>query len=275
MTMKQGTLVGLALTALLVGAPAQAQSAAEIVDRMLAEYERRAENVDNYTIVQDVMGFETVSYFEKEMVDGRPVFRPRRGPAAGAAAQESVADFDEIYAMGDELASRATYAGVERVDDYDLHVLAIDDFQGLGLEQTVSADSEFRPTKGRLFVDVDTYAPRRFEFDGEMTNPEGVHTVTSTVTMGDYREVEGLLLPFRTVVQVEGLGAAIDPEMRAQFEQMQRELEAMPESQRAMVEQMMAGQLEQFRAMMDDEESPMTVQVTVQEVRVNEGPPNG
>jgi hypothetical protein len=271
--MKNRLLAYAAVSGLLVAAPAHAQSAAEIVDRMLAEYERRAENVDNYTVVQDVMGFETVSYFEKEIVDGRPVFRLRS--AGGMEASESVGDFDEIYAMGDELAQRAEYAGIERVDDYDLHVLDIDSFEGLGLEQNVTPDSDFRPTSGRLFIDVDTYAPRRFEFEGEMTNDDGVHTVTSTVMMGDYREVEGLLLPFRTVVQVEGLGAAIDPEMRAQFEDMQRELEAMPESQRAMVEQMMAGQLEQFRAMMEDEGAPMTVQVTVREVSVNQGPPNG
>ncbi len=270
------TLTGLALaTALLAGAvPAAAQSASDIVDRMLAAYEQRAEGVDDYTVVQDVMGFQTLQYFEKEIVNGRPVFR-RHDLPAGMPNSESVGELDQIYAMGEDLAHRATYQGVERIDDYDLHVLRVDDFEGLGFEQTISDEAEFRPTGGRLFIDVDTYAPRRFEFDGEMTNPEGVHEVSSTVTLGDYREVDGLLLPFRTVVEIHGLGAAIDPEMRAQFEEMQRELESMPESQRAMVEQMMAGQLEQFRAMMEDEGSPMTVQVLVHEVRVNAGPPNG
>jgi hypothetical protein len=262
-----------ALALAVWAAPVGAQSAAEVVQQMLAEYERRAEGVDDYTVVQDVMGFRTVSYYVKEMVDGRPVFRMRSGSAGGADVPESVGDLDQIYAMGDELAQRATYRGVERVNDYDLHVLEIDDFRGMGLEQEMSDDAEFRPTRGKLFVDVDTYAPRRFEFEGEMTNDDGVHQVTSTVTMGDYREIDGLLLPFRTVVEVVGLGAAIDPEMRAQFEQMQRELENMPESQRAMVEQMMAGQLEQFRAMMEDDGAPMTVQVMVEEVRVNQGPP--
>ena len=54
---------------------------------------------------------------------------------------------------------------------------------------------------------------------------------------------------------------------------MQRELEALPPEQRAMVESMMAGQLEQFRAMMEGEDAPVTVQILVSEVRVNQGPP--
>jgi len=274
--MKGRILAALVLPGLLLAAPpASAQSASDIVDRMLAEYARRAEGVDDYTLVQEVMGFETVAYFVKEMVDGRPVFRMRLGNTAGAEARESGGDVDEIYVMGDELARRARYVGTERVDDYELHVLEVEDFEGMGLEQTVTPDSEFRPTSGRIFIDVDSYAPRRFEFAGEMTNADGVHTVTTNVSMGDYREVDGLLLPFRTVIEVMGLGAAIDPEMRAQFEEMQRELESLPESQRAMVEQMMAGQLEQFRAMMEDDGAPMTVQVLVREVRVNAGPPSG
>ena len=163
--------------------------------------------------------------------------------------------------------------GVERVDDYDLHVLHIDDFDGLDFARSVAPDSEFNPRTGRLYLDVDTYAPRRLEFEGEMRNAQGTHTVTTTVRMGDYREAEGMLIAYNTSVRIDGLAAAIDPETRAQFEQMQRELEALPPEQRAMVEQMMAGQLEQFRAMMEGEDAPVTVQILVNEVRVNQGPP--
>ena len=40
-----------------------------------------------------------------------------------------------------------------------------------------------------------------------------------------------------------------------------------------MVEAMMAEQLEQFRALMDGEDTGMSVTVLVREVLVNEGPP--
>jgi hypothetical protein len=265
----------LASSLLLIASPVGAQSASDIVARMLSEYERRTESIENYTLIQDAMGLETVSYFEKEMLDGRPIFRLRRSSAGGLEVGDTgQGSLDEIYSMGDELGRRATYDGVQRVDDYDLHVLQVTDFTGLGFGRNVTPDSEFAPRSGTLYLDVDTYAPRRLEFEGEMTNEQGVHTVTSTVEMGDYREVNGMLVAYRTVVEIAGLGAAIDPETRAQFEEMQRELENLPPEQRAMVESMMSGQLEQFRAMMSGDDAPMTVQILVREVRVNQGPPS-
>jgi hypothetical protein len=48
----------------------------------------------------------------------------------------------------------------------------------------------------------------------------------------------------------------------------------MPPAQRQIVESMLADQLEQFQAMMEGEDTPITVQMLVREVRVNEGPPS-
>ena len=255
-------------------AVARAQSAAAIVGRMFDEYRKRTESVENYTLVQQVMGLETLSYFEKELVDGRPVFRLRRSSANGMEVDNPTeGGVDEIYMMGAELARRASYLGSERINDYDVHVLDIADLSGTGFGRNVTRDSEFTPTRGRLYLDIDTYAPRRMTFEGVMRNAQGASTLTSTIDMADYREVDGLLLPHLTVINIEGLGAAIDPATRAQFEDMQRELEMMPPEQRAMVESMMAEQLEQFRAMMADEGAPMIVEVMVREVFVNIGPP--
>lgn len=255
-----------------VSAPAaSAQSASEIVHAMLDAYEARIEHVDDYTLVQSVMGFEAVTYFEKQMSDGRPVFRTR---ALGGGQQGTPATgIDDVYALGDDLASRAEYRGRERVNDYDVHVLEITDLRDTGFGANVAQDSEFEPTRGRAYLDVDTYAPRRFVFEGEMTRDGEVIPMTATMDMGDYREVEGLLIPYRTMTTIEGLAAAIDPETRAQFEQMQRELEALPPEQRRMIEAMMADQMAQFEAMMSDEGAPMVIEVLVTSVRVNQGPP--
>jgi len=112
-------------------------------------------------------------------------------------------------------------------------------------------------------------------FEGERENAEGVHAVTSTMDLLDYQEHDGMLVAHQTLMTVEGLGAAIDEDARAQFEQMERELENMPPEQRRMVESMMADQLEQFRAMMAGEDEPMVIRVQVSDVRVNTGPPGG
>ena len=37
---------------------AHAQSAGDVLNRMVTEYERRVKNVDNYTLVQETMGME-------------------------------------------------------------------------------------------------------------------------------------------------------------------------------------------------------------------------
>ena len=115
--------------------------------------------------------------------------------------------------------------------------------------------------------------PRRMVFEGELQNDQGVHAVTMTMDLQDYREHSGMLFAYRTIMTIEGLGAAIDDEARAQFEQMERELENMPPEQRRMVETMMADQLEQFRAMMAGDDNGMVMEVAVSEVRVNAGPP--
>ena len=254
-----------------------AQSATDVVERMLSEYASRVADVDNYTLVQQTMGFETVSYFEKEMVDGRPVFRSRTSVSSMGVTADVSDDsgLDDVYAIGEELGRRGQYAGVQRVNDYDLHVIEVSDFSGLAFGEDLAPDSDFQPKSGTFYLDVDTYVPRRIEFVGSLTNEEGVHDITSIIEMGDFREVQGMLVPYRTVVTLEGLGAAIDEETRAQFEEMQRELENLPPEQRAMVEQMMAGQLEQFRSMMAGDDEPMSFQVLVTDVRVNAGPPAG
>ena len=89
----------------------------------------------------------------------------------------------------------------------------------------------------------------------------------------DYRDVEGLLIPHHTIIQIEGLEAMINPEMQAQFEEMERRLAEVPPEQRQMMERMMGAQMEQIRQMMSGG-GGTTVEVTVIDVRVNSGPPN-
>lgn len=253
-----------------------AQSAADIIDRMLEEYEARTAGVDNYTLVQDFMGFSATSYFVKEMVDGRPVFKLQSMNAAGMSMNDGgPGSLDEMYAMGDDFKDNATYVGRETIDGRETYVLEITDLEDTDFGQQMGQDSEFRPISGRLFLDAEEYMPRRMIFEGELENAEGVHAVTSTMDLLDYQEHDGMLVAHQTLMTVEGLGAAIDEDARAQFEQMERELENMPPEQRRMVESMMADQLEQFRAMMAGEDEPMVIRVQVSDVRVNTGPPGG
>ena len=116
--------------------------------------------------------------------------------------------------------------------------------------------------------------PRRPEFMEDATTPNGVYEVTVRIDLQDIRDVEGLLIPFHTAMRVSGLQAMIDPEMQAQLQQMESQLEAMSPEQREMMERMMGPQLEQLRQMAAGSGDEMTVDVMVSDVRVNTGPPS-
>jgi len=267
----------LALMIALTGGLA-AQSVSDIVDDMYAAYERQAEGVDNYTLVQTVMGFESTTYFEKEIVDGRPVFRMRDGSAQTANFSFGLGSDDsgmgDVYAMGPELIEHARYAGREQIDGNSVHVLAIDDLSQVSLgQQPTPDDMEFEPRTGRLFVDTEMMIPRRMEFVGDATTPSGVNEVTVSVDLQDIRNVQGLLIPYSTAMEISGLQAMIDPEMQAQLREMEQQLDALPADQRQMMERMLGAQLEQLRQMASGGGDAMTVQVTVNDVRVNSGPP--
>ena len=217
----------------------------------------------------------------------------------GAGGKEAVAeDFDAVAALARPIVEEkgaATskvaqqFAAHERLkspfrprrkkiktnlNDVEVHVLDIADLRGTGFGSNVAQDSEFEPTRGRVYLDTETYVPRRLIFEGEMNRDGSTLPLTATIDMGDYRELQGLLIPYRTVTTIDGLAAAIDPEVRAQFEQMRRELENMPAQQRQMIESMMADQMKQLEAMMSDDGAPMVIEVVVTDVRVNEGSPN-
>jgi hypothetical protein len=265
------------LTVMHVAGPTAAltaQSVEDIVERMYDAYERQAERVDNYTIVQSMMGFETTSYFEKQIVDGRPVFRLLQSDAGGMSfgLGDEDAGVGDIFLWGDQLVEHGRYAGREQMGQFTVHVLALDDLSQLEFAQpTTPQDMEFEPKTAAIYVDDQLLVPRRMEYTGDAVTDSGPHEVTVTVDMENYLPIEGLLVPYRTVVRIAGLGAAMDPEMRAQLEEMERQLAALPADQRAMMERMLGGQLEQLRQMMAGGGDALTMEITVLDVAINAG----
>ncbi len=265
----------LLLPAMMVGTGLQAQSAADVINRMVSVYEENAEGVDNYTIVQEVMGMETVSYFEKEMVSGHPVFRLRQTSAAGMVMSEQDTEeggWDQFVEMAPELISRATYEGRDNIAGNSVHVVSVRDLHEIGFGPGATQnDEDFEPQRAKLFVDTDASLMRRMVFEGILTQDGKAHDVTSTVELQDYREVEGMLQPFLITVTMEGLGEAMDEESRKEYEDMKKQLAEMPAEQRKMVEKMMQGQMARYEEMMEGE--GMKIEMRVKEVRVNSGPP--
>ena len=253
-----------------------AQSVADVVEGMYEAYARQSEGVDDYTLVQDMMGVAAVSYFEKEIVEGHPVFRVRDavvdGFGFGLGADD--AGHGDVFLFGPELVEHGRYGGRESVDGRELHVLVVDDMSQLEMAQPAGPeDIEFVARTAHIYVDPDLMMPRRMVFVGDALTTEGPQEVTLRLDLGDYREVEGMLFAYRTVMRIEGLQAMVDPAMMAELEEMQRQMAEMPPEQRAMIEQMMGPQLEQLRQMLEGGGDAMTMEIALTEVRVNAGPP--
>ncbi len=246
---------------------AAAQSAEEILMTALKEYERRMEGIENYTIVQETMGFETSITFERTEVDGRVVFVPAGQAAAGGAGMSN------FYRMYPKIAEHAELEGKASVDGKQCHVIVVD-LSGLDVDQEMDMGDrgDFVSKQGKLYVDTDDYVIRKMEMEGEITADGETRPMTAVTVLSDYREVEGMLHPFQVHITATGLAAGMSEEdaekARKSLEEMEKNLEGMDASQRAMVERMMGGQMEKLRKMLETGQFEITT--ITKEVRVNE-----
>jgi hypothetical protein len=275
-----------ALTTALLALPTglAAQSAADILYRAIELYEQRMEGIDNYTVVQRLEdgpalpeGAGTM-YFEKTMIDGRPVFVPRSAAMDSALAmQQRSGALEDAGSMMARLRDQATLQGDESIDGNACWVIHVPDASDLQWGGATGADGPgFTPDALTLAVDQDDYVVRRMEVSGDMEMNGRTSRVTMVSTLGDYRDVDGLLHPFRTEMRMSGMASgSMSPEEREELmENLARakeQLAQMPEAQRAMAERMMGGQLESMEQMLADDEFVVTT--VVEEIRVNTGPP--
>jgi len=253
---------------------AVAQSARSVLERMVAEHDRRAEGIDNYTLVQDVMGQTLTMYYEKDTSGAHPVFRARKVSGIGASAQEPAGgNEDEFWEKLPRLMEHARSGGRETVEGHATEVVIIDDLAESGFgESFAPGNGDFTPQRATLYVDPELWIPRRMVFAGVMKAQGRTSDITITMEAQDIRDVDGLLQPFHTLVRIDGLGQTIDPETRREYEKMKQQLADMPESQRQMVEKMMKGRMEQMEQMMSGD-GGMNLELVVRELHVNAGPP--
>lgn len=269
-------LVLLTAAASVPAAPASSQEAEEIMNTALERYEERMEGIRTYRVRQEVMGFTTTNRFVKKTVDGHPVFVQA---GSDSAADRMPRGWGNPYRLFPQLAGRARLAGRAAVDGEEVWHLVVDDFRGLELEgmTPTRAAGQFRPQRLELFLDTDDSAIRRLKMQGKMVRDTASRPLSMDAGFHDYREVEGMLHPFRVTISVQGMSAAISPEemerARRQLEQARKRIEQMPEARREAMREMMEGQLEQLRQVV--ESGRLETEVVVQEVQVNEAATGG
>ena len=153
--------------------PAAPQSAAAVIESAMAQFEERAAGIENYTVIQDVNGFEVTNYFEKRMIDGRPTFVLVGGHGADEEGE------GEFYHGFMKVADRATLGGIETIDGHRCHVVQVDDLSGIDFDPNATADEEdFKPRSGRFFLDSSDYFVRKLHLEGEFEREGQMRPVT-------------------------------------------------------------------------------------------------
>lgn len=273
----RNALNGLALLALTaVPGRASPQSVSDVVDQMYAAYERNTAGIDDYTVVQSAMGTRSVSYFERETVDGMSLFRARASSVASYSFRLDgrLVGYGDVLIFGPLLKKLGRYSGTDRIDGRQVHVVDVNDLEGLVLVGPSGAgDVEFVPRSARVLVDTELAVPRAFEFRGEAPNAETEGEVEIFVHMSDFRAVSGLLLPHFTRIEVHGGEGVVDADTRARLDEIRKQLEEMPAVQRELMEEMLAEEMEALRKVLGEPGEPTVIEVAVLEVRVNAGPP--
>ncbi len=304
------------LSAPVVARPAAAQTGSEIVKEAMRLAEDRTRDVENYTIVQELgVGGEGSVYFERDTIDGRPVFvivppyvvmqraaekQGRKTPTLddpgiqqslvqmgmkSALEQIQKNDSSEVVVIdplaAGELADRVRLIGREQIDRHDTYVLVADDVSDLEFARQETDGAEFEARKITIYVDAKDFVTRKAIIEGEITRDGKKVPVEMESRFEDYREVDGMLHPFRTVFRSSGLTAALSAEDLAKMEEakkqmaeMQEELAKMPEAQRKAVESMMKKQMAKINdSFANFDAGAIDMVIEVKELRVNAGPP--
>jgi hypothetical protein len=201
------SLVSTLVLALIAAGAARAQSVTEVIEGMYAAAERQAAPVQDYTLTQMVMGIETFSYFEKELIDGHPVFRLQMSDGAGFSLSLAGEDYGlgDVFLYGPRLIEHGRYDGTEQIGNFTVHVLAVDDARALEIVlPSAPGETEFTARSLRLWVDTTLMVPRRIVLVGEAATAAGPAELTIQIDMESLLPIESLWVPFRTTLTVAG-----------------------------------------------------------------------
>lgn len=268
----------LLLAALLLVPAALAQSAEEVLREAAGRYAAEMADVHDYTVTQSLMGREVTTYAERAEGAGPLAYThylvTRNGLVSTNDMDENPTPPDP-YQMLDRIADEARYAGTEDVDGVSAHVIAVDDFGEIAREfGAVPEDEggEFDVETATFYIGTDDYRIHRMTMAGTLTSDGRTSPMIFDTRLADYRTVDGLTLPHRTMMRMEGMESQMSDaereEARQQLDQLRAQMAQMSPEQRRMMEGMMGDQLE---SVLGGGGFEMEMEVT--DVKVNTGRP--
>jgi hypothetical protein len=165
----------------------------------------------------------------------------------------------------------ARLAGVDTVDGKRAYRIVMDDMSSLEMVRNAIGNSTaVTPRTMTLYLDAAQYVPLKAVATLDVNMLGNMVQATATVLMQDYRNTQGVLHPFRTESNVDGLGAGFDLSAMqpAQMEMIRSIIERLPEEQRAAA-------MAALNSASQGGGDGFNRVSTVKSLRVNTGPPPG
>ena len=258
--------------------PAQAQpSAREILASYTKNLEDQMEGVEDFTVKGQVQGLpddiSTTTYYRRSE-SGMPVFQSHtQVSGAPKAATETMSQTDMLTMsrkLYDYFGDSATYEATETVDGEKTHVLHIDDLTRLyeDMRGAGQRSGQAEARNARVYIDADEPVLRKLTADVYVSQQGKQRKLNMTTLMQDYRAVESMMYPYRTVIQMDYLLSDKEKmQMQQRLKQAEQMLDKLPDQRRAQMKK----QLEAMQAMADGK-TKITMQA--QDVSVNTGVPD-
>jgi len=261
---------------------AEAMTAEEVIENIIASYEKQMKDVEDATIVTD----RGITYQKRTTIKGRTVYKTRN--ETGVTGTKFVSIYDGVYRWWVEFGelkkekmdhspyqmvenfktAQVEYAGTETIDGHKTHILNIKDLDKM------MGDEGMQKVSGKFWVDARDWIIRKMEIDMEIEDEKGERMpAKSTVRMEDFRKVNGMHIAYRTVVTIGGMAPKMSPEeeqeMHKNLAEAQRQLEQAPPEMRKMMEGMMKPQMEMMQQAFGG--GGMEIVTTIKQVKVNSG----
>lgn len=213
----------------------------------------------------EVMGKKVITLY-----DG--VYQWLKDPSGKVTKQKI--DYDPYQTIENLKTTPAKYGGSEKIDGHKTHILNIKDITKL-MGYAEREEKEKVKVTGKIWVDAKDWVLRKMEMDIKGVDEKGKKKTTKITTeMKDFRRVNGMFIPYRTVSRIivggeARMSAKDEQEMRESLAQMEEQLKKMSPGERAMAERMMKPQMEMMKKMLAGRGTE-TITV-VKDVKINAG----
>lgn len=246
-------------------------TADKIIQKIVTGYKEQMKGINDITIVTD----KYTSYQKRATVGGRVIFKTRNetdvmgskfitiydgvyqwnlDPISGKVEKEKL-EYNPYQMIENLKTADVEYAGTKQLHGRTAYILKLRDITKL-IGMAKSKEMVEGKVSGKVWVDVKDLVTKKLEMDTKVTDEDGQkRDVKITISYTDHRKIDGMLIPYKTVMTISGIGEeTITPEQRTEMQEslaeMQSGLEKMPPGQRAMAEQMMKPQIEMMQKML-------------------------